>query len=429
MSEIIAVRSREILDSRGNPTVETEVELASGVIGVADVPSGASTGEHEAVELRDGDKSRFGGKGVLKAVENVNGPIAERVIGMLSEEQAEIDHAMIELDGTPNKAKLGANAILSVSLAVARATAEELGLPLYQYIGGINATLLPVPQFNVLNGGKHSDSGIDIQEFLLIPAGAPNFREALRYGAEVYHTLKNLLKKDGYVVSVGDEGGFAPHLKSSEDAIKYIVKAIEEAGYTPKKDIYVGIDAAPSYFYDENKKKYAFEGKERTSEEMIDYYEMLVEKYPMISIEDGLFEEDWDGWVKLEERLGKKVQLVGDDIYVTNIERLRRGIELKASNSVLIKLNQIGTLTETMDTVNFAKNASFTAVVSHRSGETADTFISDFVVGMNIGQIKSGAPARIERVEKYNQLMRIEESLGEAAKFAGKDIYRNFSNK
>ncbi len=429
MSEIVAIHGREILDSRGNPTVEVEVLLESGIMARADVPSGASTGEHEAVELRDGDKSRFGGKGVLKAVENVNGPIAEKIVGMLSEEQAAIDNAMIELDGTPNKSKLGANAILGVSLAVARATAEEYGIPLYRYIGGINGTLLPVPQFNVLNGGKHSDSGIDIQEFLLIPAGAPNFREALRYGAEIYHTLKNLLKKDGFVVSVGDEGGFAPHLKTSEDAIKYIVKAIEEAGYTPKKDVYVGIDAAPSYFYDEEKKKYVFEGKERTSEEMIDYYEMLVEKYPMISIEDGLFEEDWDGWVKLTERLGKKVQLVGDDIYVTNINRLEKGIELKASNSVLIKLNQIGTLTETMETVNLAKSANFTQVVSHRSGETADTFIADFVVGMNIGQIKSGAPARIERVEKYNQLMRIEEELGEAARFAGKDIFRNFSNR
>ncbi|MCD6426526.1 MAG: phosphopyruvate hydratase [Caldisericaceae bacterium] len=429
MSEIIAIQGREILDSRGNPTVEVEVTLESGITARADVPSGASTGEHEAVELRDGDKSRFGGKGVLKAVENVNGPIAEKIVGMLSEDQAAIDEAMIELDGTPNKSKLGANAILGVSLAVARATAEEYGIPLYRYIGGINGTLLPVPQFNVLNGGKHSDSGIDIQEFLLIPAGAPSFREALRYGAEIYHTLKNLLKKDGFVVSVGDEGGFAPHLKTSEDAIKYIVRAIEEAGYKPKEDVYVGIDAAPSYFYDEEKKKYVFEGKERTSEEMIDYYEMLVEKYPMISIEDGLFEEDWDGWVKLEERLGKKIQLVGDDIYVTNIKRLQRGIELKASNSILIKLNQIGTLTETMETINLAKSAGFTQVVSHRSGETADTFISDFVVGMNIGQIKSGAPARIERVEKYNQLMRIEEELGTAARYAGKDIFRNFSNR
>jgi enolase len=428
MSEILAVNAREILDSRGNPTVEAEVLLESGVMGRADVPSGASTGEFEAVELRDGDKKRFGGKGVLKAVENINGPIAEKVIGMLSEEQAEIDREMIELDGTPNKGKLGANAILGVSLAVARATAEEYGIPLYRYIGGINGTLLPTPQFNILNGGKHSDSGIDIQEFLLIPAGAPNFREALRYGAEVYHTLKNILKKDGYVVSVGDEGGFAPHLKCSEDAIKYIVKAIEEAGFTPKKDIYIGVDAAPSYFYNEESKKYVFEGKERTAEDMIEYYEMLVEKYPMISIEDGLFEEDWDGWVKLEEKLGKKIQLVGDDIYVTNIKRLQRGIDLKASNSVLIKLNQIGTLTETMNTVNLAKSAGFTQVVSHRSGETADTFIADFVVGMNIGQIKSGAPARIERVEKYNQLMRIEEELGKAARFAGKDIFKGFSN-
>lgn len=426
MSEIISVNAREILDSRGNPTIEADVLLESGASGRAAVPSGASTGKYEAVELRDGDPKRFNGKGVLKAVENVNGPIAEKVMGMLSEDQAAIDRAMIELDGTENKAKLGANAILSVSLAVARATANEYELPLYRYIGGVNATLLPVPQFNILNGGKHADSDIDIQEFLILPVGAPNFREALRYGAEVYHTLKGILKKSGYRVSVGDEGGFAPRLKSGEEAVEFIVKAIEEAGYKAGKDIYVGIDSAASSFYRDG--KYVYEGKERTSEEMIDYYEYLADKYPIISIEDGLDESDWDGWVKLEERLGKKVQLVGDDIYVTNPKRLQKGIDMKASNSVLIKLNQIGTLTETIETVKLAESAGFTSVVSHRSGETADSFIADFVVGMNIGQIKSGAPCRIERLVKYNQLMRIEEELGVAATYAGKSIFKNFSN-
>ena len=426
MSEIISVNAREILDSRGNPTIEADVLLESGASGRAAVPSGASTGKYEAVELRDGDPKRFNGKGVLKAVENVNGPIAEKVMGMLSEDQAAIDRAMIELDGTENKAKLGANAILSVSLAVARATANEYELPLYRYIGGVNATLLPVPQFNILNGGKHADSDIDIQEFLILPVGAPNFREALRYGAEVYHTLKGILKKSGYRVSVGDEGGFAPRLKSGEEAIQFIVKAIKEAGYKAGKDIYVGIDSAASSFYHDG--KYVYEGKERTSEEMIDYYEYLADKYPIISIEDGLDESDWDGWVKLEERLGKKVQLVGDDIYVTNPKRLQKGIDMKASNSVLIKLNQIGTLTETIETVKLAESAGFTSVVSHRSGETADSFIADFVVAMNIGQIKSGAPCRIERLVKYNQLMRIEEELGVAATYAGKSIFKNFSN-
>ncbi len=425
MSEIVSIYAREILDSRGNPTIETEVVLESGIYAKAAVPSGASTGKYEAVELRDGDKSRFNGKGVLKAVENVNERIADKIVGMYSEEQAEIDSAMIELDGTPNKANLGANAILSVSLAAARATAEEYELPLYSYIGGINASLLPVPQFNILNGGKHADSGIDIQEFLIIPAGAPNFKEAFRYGAEVYHTLKGILKNKGYVISVGDEGGFAPHLKNGEEAIQLIVEAIKQAGYVPGRDIYIGIDSAASSFYADG--KYKYEGKDRTAEDMIEYYERLVDTYPFISIEDGLDEEDWNGWNLMEKRLGKKVQIVGDDIYVTNPSRLARGIKEKASNSVLIKLNQIGTLTETMNTVKMANQAGFTEVVSHRSGETADTFISDFVVGMNIGQIKSGAPCRIERVEKYNQLMRIEEELGEAAKYAGREIFANFS--
>jgi len=426
MSEIISLYAREILDSRGNPTVETDVLLESGVSGRAAVPSGASTGKYEAVEMRDGGPKRFKGKGVLKAVENVNGPIADEITGMISENQVAIDKAMIELDGTGNKARLGANAILSVSMAVARATANEYEIPLYRYIGGINGTLLPVPQFNILNGGKHADSGIDIQEFLILPAGAPNFKEALRYGSEVYHTLKNILKKNGYSISVGDEGGFAPHFKTGEEAVQFIVRAIEEAGYKPGDEIYIGIDSAASSFYQDG--KYIYEGKERTADQMIDYYEYLVNKYPFISIEDGLDEEDWSDWVKLEKRLGKKVQLVGDDIYVTNPARLQKGIEMKASNSVLIKLNQIGTVTETIETIKLGKSAGFTTVVSHRSGETADSFIADFVVGMNAGQLKSGAPCRIERVEKYNQLLRIEEELGSAASYAGKSIFKKFSN-
>jgi enolase len=424
MSEIIYVKAREILDSRGNPTIETEVVLESGAVGVAAVPSGKSTGKFEAVELRDGDKSRFNGKGVLNAVRNVNEIIAEAVVGMEAAEQYLIDKTMIELDGTKNKSKLGANAILSVSLAVARAQANELGLSLFQYIGGINANLLPVPQLNILNGGAHADSGLDIQEFLIFPVNFPSFREAIRAGAEVYSSLSSILKKNGYSVAVGDEGGFAPKVKNTEEALSLIVDAITNANYIAGKDILLGIDSAANSFFEDG--YYNFEGAKLTSTEMIDFYENLLKKFPIISIEDGLAEEDWDGWVELTKRLGDKVQLVGDDIYVTNIERFSKGIELKASNAILIKLNQIGTLTETLKVIQVAKDNGFNAVVSHRSGETADAFISHLVVGMNVGQIKSGAPARIERVEKYNELMRIEEELGEAAQFAGIGIFKKY---
>jgi enolase len=424
MSEIVTVKSREILDSRGNPTVETEVLLASGAFGKAAVPSGKSTGKYEAIELRDNDPERFRGKGVLKAVENVNEIIAEKIVGMESTNQSYIDREMIELDGTANKSKLGANAILSVSLAVAVATAREFGIPLYKYLGGVNAITLPVPQFNVLNGGEHADSGLNIQEFLLLPIGASNFREALRYGSEIYHTLSSILKKDSFSTSVGDEGGFAPRVGSGENALKYLVRAIQEADYIPGKDVFVGFDAAASAFFKNG--AYIYEGKKMASLEMIDYYERLVNEFPIISIEDGLAEEDWDGWAKLTERLGNRIQLVGDDIYVTNSEKLKRGIKESASNAVLIKLNQIGTLTETMDTVRLANSADFNVVVSHRSGETADVFISHLVVGMNIGQIKSGAPCRTERVEKYNELMRIEEDLGTSAKYAGREFFKRF---
>jgi len=424
MSEIVTVKAREILDSRGNPTVETEVLLASGAFGKAAVPSGKSTGKYEAIELRDNDPERFRGKGVLKAVENVNEVIAKKIVGMESTNQSDIDREMIELDGTANKSKLGANAILSVSLSVATATAREFGIPLYKYLEGANAITLPVPQFNVLNGGEHADSGLNIQEFLLLPIGVPNFREALRYGSEIYHTLSSILKKDGFSTSVGDEGGFAPRVGSGENALKYLVRAIQEADYIPGKDVFVGFDAAASAFFKNG--AYTYEGKKMASLEMIDYYERLVNEFPIISIEDGLAEEDWDGWAKLTERLGNRIQLVGDDIYVTNSEKLKRGIKESASNAVLIKLNQIGTLTETMDTVRLANSADFNIVVSHRSGETADVFISHLAVGMNIGQIKSGAPCRTERVEKYNELIRIEEDLGTSAKYAGREFFKRF---
>jgi enolase len=424
MSEIVTVKAREILDSRGNPTVETEVLLASGAFGKAAVPSGKSTGKYEAIELRDNDPERFRGKGVLKAVENVNEVIAKKIVGMKSTNQSDIDREMIELDGTANKSKLGANAILSVSLSVATATAREFGIPLYKYLEGANAITLPVPQFNVLNGGEHADSGLNIQEFLLLPIGVPNFREALRYGSEIYHTLSSILKKDSFSTSVGDEGGFAPRVGSGENALKYLVRAIQEADYIPGKDVFVGFDAAASAFFKNG--AYTYEGKKMASLEMIDYYERLVNEFPIISIEDGLAEEDWDGWAKLTERLGNRIQLVGDDIYVTNSEKLKRGIKESASNAVLIKLNQIGTLTETMDTVRLANSANFNVVVSHRSGETADVFISHLAVGMNIGQIKSGAPCRTERVEKYNELMRIEEDLGTSAKYAGREFFKRF---
>ncbi len=424
MSEIVSVKAREILDSRGNPTLETEVYLESGVMGVAQVPSGKSTGKFEALELRDGDKTRFNGKGVLNAVKNVNEVIAEEIVGLDASAQYLIDTTMIELDGTHNKSRLGANAILSVSLAVARAQANELGIPLFQYIGGINAQLLPVPQLNILNGGEHADSGLDFQEFLILPAGFSSFKDAIRAGAEIYRSLEATLKKFGFSVSIGDEGGFAPKVKNTEEALELIVNAITSARYVAGKDVFLGIDAASSTFYKDG--YYHFEGHELKSSEMIDFYENLLRKFPIITIEDALAEEDWDGWIELNKRLGSKIQLTGDDLYVTNRERLLKGIELKASNSILIKLNQIGTLTETLEVMRLAHSNGFNATVSHRSGETADTFISHLAVALNAGQIKSGAPARIERVEKYNELIRIEELLGSAARFAGTKPFEKF---
>ncbi|MGB9779671.1 phosphopyruvate hydratase [Caldanaerobacter sp.] len=426
MSSIIDIYAREILDSRGNPTIEVEVELDSGAVGRAAVPSGASTGAFEAIELRDGDKSRYLGKGVLKAVQNVNDIIAPELIGMEAQDQVAIDKAMIELDGTPNKSKLGANAILGVSLAVAKAAAEELGLPLYQYLGGVNAKTLPVPMMNILNGGKHADNNVDIQEFMIMPIGAPNFKEALRMCSEVYHNLKNVLHSKGLGTTIGDEGGFAPNLTSNEEAIKVILEAIEKAGYVPGEDIALALDAAATEMYKEDG-KYHFEGEGivRTSEEMIEFWEQLVSKYPIVSIEDGLAEEDWNGWKLLTERLGKKVQLVGDDLFVTNTERLSKGINMGVANSILIKLNQIGTLTETLDAIEMAKRAGYTTIVSHRSGETEDTTIADLVVAVNAGQIKTGAPARTDRVAKYNQLLRIEEALGSMAQYLGKNAFYN----
>ncbi len=425
MSEIVSVYGREILDSRGNPTVEVEVILDSGVLGRASVASGASTGEFEAVELRDGDNNRYMGKGVLNAVNNVNEIIAPELIGFDATEQVIIDKLLLDLDGTPNKAKLGANAILGVSLACARAAAEELEIPLYKYIGGVNAKTLPVPMSNVMNGGKHADNNVDLQEFMIMPLGASSFREALRMNAEVFHTLKAILKKEGFSTAVGDEGGFAPDFKTNEEPLKMIVKAIKEAGYRPGEDISIAIDPAASEFYNNGKYNLKAENRALTSEEMVDYYIDLVEKYPIVSIEDGLAEEDWDGWKIMNEKLGKKIQIVGDDIFVTNVERLQRGIKEKSANSILIKLNQIGTLTETLDTVQMAKEAGFTCVVSHRSGETSDPIIADLVVAINGGQIKTGSLCRSERIAKYNQLLRIEEELDEGAKFLGKDVFYN----
>ncbi len=422
MSGIVDIHAREVLDSRGNPTVEVEVILESGATGRAIVPSGASTGTYEAVELRDGDKSRYLGKGVKKAVANVNDIIANELIGEESLDQVYIDRKMIEMDGTPNKARLGANAILGVSLAVAKASAQELGLPLYRYIGGTNAKILPVPLMNILNGGKHADSGVDLQEFMIAPIGE-NFAESLRMGSEVFHNLKSVLKEKGYNVGVGDEGGFAPNLKNSEEALEVIVEAIKKAGYEPGKDIYIALDPASSEFYEDGKYVLKREGAVRTSEEMIDFYESLIERFPIISIEDGLAEDDWAGWVKMTERLAGKIQIVGDDIFVTNITRLSKGIELGAANSILIKLNQIGTLTETLDTIELAKKAGYTTVISHRSGETEDTTIADLVVAVNGGQIKTGSLCRSERIAKYNQLLRIEEELGDSAVYLGKEVF------
>ncbi|GFN36288.1 phosphopyruvate hydratase [Tepidimicrobium xylanilyticum] len=427
MSMITDVYAREVLDSRGNPTVEVEVWTEFGAHGRALVPSGASTGAFEAVELRDGDKERYLGKGVMKAVDNVNNIIAEEIIGMDVFDQVGIDKLLIELDGTENKGKLGANAILGVSLAVARAAAEELGIPLYKYIGGVNAKVLPVPMMNILNGGKHADNNVDIQEFMVMPVGAVNFREALRMGAEIFHSLRSVLKGKGLNTAVGDEGGFAPNLSSNEEALKTIVEAIEKAGYKPGEDVYLALDVAATEIYDEEKKIYklAGEGRELNVDEMIDYYGELVRKYPIISIEDGLAEDDWEGWKKLTERLGNKIQLVGDDLFVTNTKRLEKGIEMGVSNSVLIKLNQIGTLTETLNTIEMAKVHGYTAVVSHRSGETEDTTIADLVVATNAGQIKTGAPSRTDRVAKYNQLLRIEDVLGEVSEYRGKEAFYN----
>lgn len=425
MAAITDVYAREILDSRGNPTVEVEVYLEDGTIATAAVPSGASTGMFEAVELRDGDKSRYQGKGVLKAVENVNDIIGPAIIGYDATEQVAIDKLMIELDGTPNKGKLGANAILGVSMAVARAAAQSLDLPLFQYLGGTNAKELPVPMMNIMNGGAHADNNVDIQEFMIMPVGAESFAQALRMCAEIYHTLKNVLKKKGLATGVGDEGGFAPNLGSNEEALQVIVEAVKEAGYEPGKDIKLAIDAASSEFYKDGKYVLAGEGKEKTAAEMVEFYAALVEKYPIISIEDGLAEEDWEGWKLLTDKLGKKVQLVGDDLFVTNTERLSKGIKNDTANAILIKVNQIGTLTETLDAIEMAKRAGYTAVVSHRSGETEDTTIADIAVAVNAGQIKTGAPARSERVAKYNQLLRIEDLLAETAQYRGEDVFYN----
>ena len=427
MSYIEDVVAREVLDSRGNPTVEVEVFLEDGTMGKAMVPSGASTGAFEAVELRDGDKARYLGKGVLTAVDNVNETIAPEIIGWNIYDQVGLDQLLIALDGTPNKEKLGANAILAVSMAAAHAGANSLGLPLFQYLGGVNGKLLPTPMMNILNGGQHADNNVDIQEFMVMPVGASSFREGLRMGAEIFHSLKAVLKSKGQNTAVGDEGGFAPNLASNEDAIKAIIEAIEKAGYNTGEDVKIALDVAASELYDEKTKLYdmAGEGVKKTAEEMVAYYDMLLGKYPIISIEDGLAEDDWDGWKLMTKQLGNKVQLVGDDLFVTNTERLEKGIKMGVANSILIKVNQIGTLTETLDAIEMAKKAGYTAIVSHRSGETEDVTIADIVVGINAGQIKTGAPSRTDRVAKYNQLLRIEELLDEAAQYAGHKAFYN----
>ena len=431
MSVIELVYAREVLDSRGNPTVEVEVALESGAVGRAIVPSGASTGAFEAVELRDGDKGRYIGKGVEKAVANVNEIIAPELEGMDAFDQPAIDALMIELDGTHNKGKLGANAILGVSMAVARAAAEELGLPLFQYIGGVNAKQLPVPMMNILNGGEHADNSVDVQEFMILPVGAKSFREGLRMGAEVLNSLKKVLSERGLACGVGDEGGFAPNLGSNREALELIVEAIEKAGYKPGDDVRLGLDVAATEMYDKETKLYDLkhEGKKLTAEQMVDLYEEWVNNFPIVTIEDGLDEEDWDGWKVLTDRLGKKVQLVGDDLFVTNTERLERGIEAGVANSILIKVNQIGTITETLDAIEMAKRAGYTAVISHRSGETEDTTIADLAVAVNAGQIKTGAPSRTDRVAKYNQLLRIEEMVGEQARYCGMKSFYNLKKE
>ena len=425
MTIIEDVIAREILDSRGNPTVEVDVVLADGSVGRAAVPSGASTGAFEAIELRDGDKKRYLGKGVLKAVSNVNDIIAPEIIGMDAADQVAIDQLMIELDGTPNKDKLGANAILGVSLAVAKAAAAAFSLPLYQYIGGVNAKELPVPMMNILNGGEHADNNVDIQEFMIMPVGAASFPEALRMGAEVFHSLRSVLQGLGLNTAVGDEGGFAPNLNSNEQALEVIIQAIEKAGYRPGEDVVLALDVASTEMFRDGKYVFAGEGVERTTDEMIEFYKSLLDKYPIYSIEDGLSEEEWEGWKKLTDELGHRVQLVGDDLFVTNTERLARGIAQGVGNSILIKVNQIGTLTETLNAIEMAKRAGYTAVVSHRSGETEDNTIADIAVSTNAGQIKTGAPCRTDRVAKYNQLLRISEGLGELAVYPGKSAFYN----
>ena len=422
MSEIVDVFAREVIDSRGNPTVEADVILESGIMGRAIVPSGASTGEREALELRDGGP-RYMGKGVQKAVTNVIELIGPVISGMDATEQAVIDRMMIELDGTETKSKLGANAILAVSLATAKAAAEEAGLPLYHYLGGPNAKELPVPMMNVLNGGAHADNNVDIQEFMIIPAGASSVTEAIRIGAEVFHNLKSVLKKKGYNTSVGDEGGFAPNLKSNEEAVQVILEAIEKAGYKPGQDVFLGLDAAASEFYENGVYDLKGEGKKKSSEEMVAFYEDWIKRYPIISLEDGMSEKDWKGWKLLTDRLGKKVQIVGDDIFVTNTSIFKKGIEQGIANSILIKLNQIGTLTETLDAIEMAKRAGYTSVISHRSGESEDATIADLAVATNAGQIKTGSLSRTDRIAKYNQLIRIEEELGDAAIYRGKDVF------
>lgn len=425
MSYILDVYAREVLDSRGNPTVEVEVTTDSGVVGRSIVPSGASTGIHEAVELRDKDNKRYLGKGVLNAVKNVNEIIAPEILDYSVFDQVEIDKKLIELDGTENKSNLGANAILAVSMAVARAAAKEIDMPLYRYLGGVNAKTLPVPMMNILNGGEHADNNVDIQEFMVMPVGAETFKEALRMGTEVFHNLKAVLKENGYSTSVGDEGGFAPNLESNEKALKTIIEAIEKAGYVPGKDIFLALDVASSEMYENGKYNFKGEQKIYSSEELVQYYEKLVEKYPIISIEDGLAEDDWDGWKLLTERLKDKIQLVGDDLFVTNPKRLKMGIEKGIANSILIKLNQIGTITETLDAIELAKTHGYTCVISHRSGETEDTTIADLALCVNAGQIKTGSASRTDRICKYNRLLRIEDNLADGSKFLGLKAFYN----
>jgi enolase len=423
MSFISQIHARQIFDSRGNPTVEVDVTLDSGVMGRAAVPSGASTGKHEAVELRDDDKSMYMGKGVLKAVDNVNNRIAEELVGFSVYEQALLDKIMLEMDGTPNKANLGANAILGVSLAAARAAALDANMPLYRYVGGVGATTLPVPMMNILNGGSHADNSIDFQEFMIMPTGASSFSEALRWGTEIFHHLKNVLKKQGFSTNVGDEGGFAPNIKSNEEAIQIVLQAIETAGYRPGEDVFIAMDAAVSEFYEDG--VYHFKkstGDKLTSSQMVDYWADWVKKYPIISLEDGMDEDDWNGWKALTERVGKQTQLVGDDLFVTNVDRLQRGIDEGIANSILIKVNQIGTLTETINAVNLGRRNGYKSIMSHRSGETEDNTIADLAVALNTGQIKTGSASRSDRMAKYNQLLRIEEELGEVAYFPGKKM-------